>query len=159
MIEVREVRRGDGETVFEMIRDMRMNFLKKSFMPKMGSGEALERILFDDNPGDTLGGAIAFVDGKPAGMALWVLGVSTCHCLRDFELKNLFVIEEFRRQGVATALLDFLKEKAQREDMFSIEVFNMGIGADSLGFWLSKGCKPNEVRLRFNVKCIDVDAG
>lgn len=158
MIEVREVQRGDGDAIFEMIRDMRMNFLKKTFMPSMGSGANLERLLFDDEYSNTLGGCIALVDGKPAGMALWVVGVSTCHCLRDWEVKNFYVLGEYRRQGVGSAMIEWMKSKAAEDGMFALEVFNMGIGADSLSFWMKHGSKPNEVRLRFNVSCIDVDA-
>lgn len=157
MIEVRAAKPGDGAIMFEMIRDMRMNFLKKAFMPECGSGEALDGNLFTDNPGGTARGLMAFVDGKPAGYAIWVLGMSTCHCLRDWEMKNFWVDSKFRNQGVGTAMLDWMKEQAVKENIFSIEFFNMALGAEAIGFFAHLGYKPNEVRLRYNVGCIDVD--
>ena len=61
MIEVRAAQPGDGRIMFEMIRGMRMHFLKKAFMPECGSGKALDRILFEDNPGGTARGLMAWV--------------------------------------------------------------------------------------------------
>lgn len=157
MIEVRAAQPGDGPIIFAMIRNMRMNFLKKSFMPECGSGEALDRILFGQNPGGTARGLMAFVDGKPAGFAMWVLGMSTCHCLRDWEIKNFWVEPEFRHQSVGTAMLTWMKAQAVKENIFAIEFFNMALGDEAIGFFSHLGYKPNEVRLRYNVGCIDID--
>ena len=59
--------------------------------------------LFGETP--TVHGHIAEVDGKAAGGALWFLNFSTWDGVAGVYLEDLFVRPQFRRHGLARALL------------------------------------------------------
>jgi GNAT superfamily N-acetyltransferase len=59
--------------------------------------------LFSNPP--TVHGHVAEVDGEIAAMALWFLNFSTWDGVAGIYLEDLFVLPEFRRRGLARALL------------------------------------------------------
>jgi GNAT superfamily N-acetyltransferase len=59
--------------------------------------------LFSNTP--TVHGHVAEVDGEIAAMALWFLNFSTWDGVAGIYLEDLFVRPEFRRRGLARALL------------------------------------------------------
>jgi GNAT superfamily N-acetyltransferase len=63
----------------------------------------LRTALFGDTP--IVNGHIAEVDGKAAGGALWFLNFSTWDGVAGVYLEDLFVRPQFRRHGLARALL------------------------------------------------------
>jgi GNAT superfamily N-acetyltransferase len=63
----------------------------------------LTAALFADSP--TVFGHVAEIDGEIAAMALWFLSFSTWDGVAGIYLEDLFVRNEFRRRGLARALL------------------------------------------------------
>ena len=55
---------------------------------------------------------IAEVDGEAAGMALYFYNFSTFLMKPGIHLEDLFVLPDYRRQGIATALLQYLASHA-----------------------------------------------
>jgi GNAT superfamily N-acetyltransferase len=66
----------------------------------------LRTALFGETP--TARGLIAEVDGQAAGGALWFLNFSTWDGVAGVYLEDLFVRPQFRRHGLARALLSTL---------------------------------------------------
>jgi GNAT superfamily N-acetyltransferase len=66
----------------------------------------LHEALFGDPP--TVHGHVAEVDGEIAAMALWFINFSTWDGAAGIYLEDLFVRPEFRRRGLARALLTAL---------------------------------------------------
>jgi GNAT superfamily N-acetyltransferase len=65
--------------------------------------------LFGDSP--TLRAHVAEVDGEVAAMALWFLNFSTWDGIDGIYLEDLFVLPQFRRLGLARALLAALAKE------------------------------------------------
>jgi len=65
--------------------------------------------LFGDSP--TLRAHVAEVDGEVAAMALWFLNFSTWDGIDGIYLEDLFVLPQYRRLGLARALLAALAKE------------------------------------------------
>ena len=60
-------------------------------------------------------------DGKLAGLMVWFRNYSTFQAAPIFYLEDIYVAPEYRRRGVATALLKRLARKAQDEGAVRID--------------------------------------
>ncbi|WP_162918192.1 GNAT family N-acetyltransferase [Taklimakanibacter deserti] len=116
MIEVRPIRPGEGAALLTMVRALAEShgFLDK----QTATAEDLERALFAEHP--IVGCLLAFVDGKPAGCAFWHRSFTTARGREVIYLEDLSVLPEFRRKGVARALLKDLAGEAKRRGYPSI---------------------------------------
>lgn len=70
------------------------------------TAEQIERALFGERPAAEC--VIARLDDRPAGFALWFQTFSTWTGEPGLWLEDLFVLPEYRRQGVGKALLRHL---------------------------------------------------
>jgi GNAT superfamily N-acetyltransferase len=75
-----------------------------------GSAEALEKHLFSTQP--YVEAVIAEVQGKAAGFALFFHNYSTFLTQPGIYLEDLFVLPEYRRQGIGKALIKYLAQLA-----------------------------------------------
>ena len=109
-----------------------------------GSAAALETHLFGDRP--YAEAVLAECDGEPAGFALFFYNYSTFLTQPGIYLEDLFVLPDYRRRGIATALLTYLRESAIAENCGRLEwsvldwnasaiTFYQGIGAEVLPDW------------------------
>lgn len=109
-----------------------------------GSAAALETHLFGDRP--YAEAVLAECDGEPAGFALFFYNYSTFLTQPGIYLEDLFVLPDYRRQGIATALLTYLTDRAIAENCGRLEwsvldwnasaiTFYQGIGAEVLPDW------------------------
>jgi GNAT superfamily N-acetyltransferase len=116
MIEVRPIRPGEGAALLTMVRALAEShgFLDK----QTATAEDLERALFAEHP--IVGCLLAFVDGEPAGCAFWHRSFTTARGREVIYLEDLSVLPEFRRKGVARALLKDLAGEAKRRGYPSI---------------------------------------
>jgi GNAT superfamily N-acetyltransferase len=88
--------------------------------------------LFGDSP--TLRAHVAEVDGEVAAMALWFLNFSTWDGIDGIYLEDLFVLPQFRRLGLARALLAALAKECVDNNYtrLSWAVLNWNTGAITL---------------------------
>ena len=109
-----------------------------------GSAAALETHLFGDRP--YAEAVLAECDGEPAGFALFFYNYSTFLTQPGIYLEDLFVLPDYRRRGIATALLTYLTDRAIAENCGRLEwsvldwnasaiTFYQGIGAEVLPDW------------------------
>jgi GNAT superfamily N-acetyltransferase len=108
LIEVRPIKPGEGVIILETARELGKTHY---WGPTMSAtAEDYEAALFCDAP--IIGALIAFVDGKAAGSALWHRSFSTSIGKEVMYLEDLVVLPDFRRLGVAEALMKELAKTA-----------------------------------------------
>ncbi len=108
MIEIRAIRPGEGHIILESARELGKTHY---WGPTMSATAAdYEAALFCDGP--IIGALVAFVDGVPAGTALWHRSFSTSVGKEVMYLEDLVVMPDFRRQGVAEALMKVVAKAA-----------------------------------------------
>jgi GNAT superfamily N-acetyltransferase len=101
VIEVRRIKPGEGHIIYASAQELGKTH---AWGPDMQStSQDFEEALFCANP--IIGALVAFVDGKPAGSALWHRSFSTARGKEVMYLEDLVVLPDFRRLGVAEALM------------------------------------------------------
>jgi GNAT superfamily N-acetyltransferase len=101
MIEVRRIKPGEGYIIHASAQELGKTH---AWGPHMQSkAQDFENALFCANP--IVGALVAFVDGSPAGSALWHRSFSTARGKEVMYLEDLVVLPDFRRMGVAEALM------------------------------------------------------
>ncbi len=121
-IEVRPIKTGEGVILLEMIRALAEShgFLDK----QTATAEELERALFAPEP--IVGCLLAFHEGNPAGCAFWHRSFATSRGREVMYLEDLSVLPDYRRRGVARALLKELAGEATARGFPSIYWIMMG---------------------------------
>jgi GNAT superfamily N-acetyltransferase len=106
--------------------------------------QQLHDALFGERPAAEA--VIARLDGHPAGWALWFQSYSTWTGLPGLWLEDLFVRPEFRRRGIARALLAYLARVCVDRGYGRLEWsvldwnaialdFYRGIGSEAMSEW------------------------
>jgi GNAT superfamily N-acetyltransferase len=115
-IEVRPIRPGEGAALLAMVRALAESH---GFLDKVtATAEGLEQALFAPEP--IVGCLLAFHEGKPAGCAFWHRSFATSRGREVIYLEDLSVLPEYRRKGIARALLKALALEAKRRDCTSV---------------------------------------
>ncbi|MEE2853721.1 MAG: GNAT family N-acetyltransferase [Actinomycetota bacterium] len=96
--------------------------------------------LFGDPP--TVYGHVAEVDGEVAAMALWFLNYSTWDGVAGIYLEDLFVRPEFRRRGLARALLATLASECLRRGYTRLSWAVLNWNADAITLYDGIGGEP-----------------
>jgi GNAT superfamily N-acetyltransferase len=100
-VEIRRARPGDEAELVAMMRAL-ADFEHALDQCTVTEGQ-LNQALFGERA--TVYAHVAEVDGEPAAMALWFRNFSTWDGVAGIYLEDLFVKSEFRRHGLARALL------------------------------------------------------
>ncbi len=96
--------------------------------------------LFGDLP--TVYGHVAEVDGEVAAMALWFLNFSTWDGVAGIYLEDLFVRPEFRRRGLARALLAALASECLQRGYTRLSWAVLNWNADAIALYDGIGGEP-----------------
>lgn len=96
--------------------------------------------LFEDPP--TVYGHVAEVDGEIAAMALWFLNYSTWDGVAGIYLEDLFVRPEFRRRGLARALLAALASECRQRGYTRLSWAVLNWNADAITLYDGIGGEP-----------------
>jgi GNAT superfamily N-acetyltransferase len=105
---VRPATPADGETLFTLIKALAE--YEKLTHAVTGSVVALKEHLFGERP--IIEAILAEVEGQPVGFALFFYNYSTFLTKPGIYLEDLFVLPEFRRQGIGQVLLAHLAQLA-----------------------------------------------
>ena len=134
MISIRTAQVGDGDSLVETTRALaQFHGYDDSFK---ASAEDFERALFRVNP--VIGALIAERDGHLAGTVVWHRSFSTNAGQEIMYLEDILVMPDFRRMGVAKALMRATAQLAVEQ------------GYDAV-FWMAKDW--NEGALKFYREC------
>lgn len=101
MIAVGAAQPGDGALLHGMVRELALHHGEIDHF--QSSPSDFEAALF--RPNAIAGALIATLDGTPAGCAIWHRSFSTFRGREVMYLEDLSVLPQFRRRGVARALL------------------------------------------------------
>ncbi|OBH51888.1 GNAT family N-acetyltransferase [Mycobacterium sp. E2479] len=96
--------------------------------------------LFDDPP--KVQGHVAEVDGETAAMALWFLNFSTWDGVAGIYLEDLFVRPNFRRRGLARALLAALACECLQRGYTRLSWAVLNWNADAITLYEGIGGEP-----------------
>ncbi|MCK8646152.1 GNAT family N-acetyltransferase [Mycobacterium colombiense] len=96
--------------------------------------------LFGDVP--TVYGHVAEVDGEIAAMALWFVNFSTWDGVAGIYLEDLFVRPQFRRRGLARALLAALAAECLRRGYTRLSWAVLNWNADAITLYDGIGGEP-----------------
>jgi GNAT superfamily N-acetyltransferase len=102
MITVRNAVPGDGAFLLKTTTELALTHQGPNGIP--AKAHDFEAALFCASP--IIGALVAEVDGTPAGTALWHRSFSTNLAREIMYLEDLVVLPEFRKRGVAKALLN-----------------------------------------------------
>ena len=91
----------------------------------VGSEADLQRGLFGDRPYAEV--MVAELDGKVVGSALYFYNFSTFLMKPGIYLEDLFVLPDYRRKGIATALLKQLAAHAVSQGLRQTRVERIGL--------------------------------
>lgn len=130
-IEIRAAYPEDVSTIFALIKAL--SEYEKLAHELVGSEADLHEGLFGAMPYAEV--VIAEVDGQAAGMALYFYNFSTFLMKPGIHLEDLFVLPEFRRRGVATALLKHLAAFALSKDCGRLEWSVLDWNEDAIAFY------------------------
>jgi GNAT superfamily N-acetyltransferase len=96
--------------------------------------------LFGNSP--TVHGHVAEVDGETAAMALWFLNFSTWDGVAGIYLEDLFVRPEFRRRGLARALLSALARECLDNGYTRLSWAVLNWNVDAIALYDGVGAAP-----------------
>lgn len=102
-----------------------------------GNVELLREHLFGPRPyADAI---VAEVSAQPVGFALFFYNYSTFLTKPGIYLEDLFVLPDYRRQGIATALLSYLAQRATAEGCGRLEWSVLDWNASAIAFYERMG--------------------
>ncbi|OKH29108.1 GNAT family N-acetyltransferase [Chroogloeocystis siderophila] len=102
-----------------------------------GSAEALRQHLF--NPQPYVEAIIAETQGKAVGFALFFHNYSTFLTQPGIYLEDLFVLPEYRRQGIGKALIKYLAQLAIERDCGRLEWSVLDWNEPAISFYRRMG--------------------
>lgn len=103
----------------------------------VGSVEALEQHLFGAHP--YVEAILADLQGKPVGFALFFHNYSTFLTQPGIYLEDLFVLPEYRRQGVGKAMIKYLAQLARERNCGRLEWSVLDWNESAIAFYRRMG--------------------
>ena len=113
------------------------------------TADQLQEALFGDRPAAEC--AIAYLDGQPAGFALWFQNFSTWTGQPGLWLEDLFVWPHLRRRGVGRALLQYLAALCVERNYGRFEWSVLDWNEPSIAFYKSLGAVPMDEWTNFRL--------
>jgi GNAT superfamily N-acetyltransferase len=127
----------DSEIIFALIQAL-ADYEKLSHAVT-GTVEELRDHLFGSRPYAEV--ILAEVDGQVVGFALFFYNYSTFLTKPGIYLEDLFVLPEYRRQGIGKALLSYLTERAAQEGCGRLEWSVLDWNAPAIAFYQRMGAE------------------
>ena len=139
-IDIRPIKPGEGAVLLTMVRALAEShgFLDKYTV----TARDLEQALFA--PHAIVGCLLAFHDGAPAGCAFWHRSFTTSRGREIMYLEDLSVLPDYRRKGIARALLKGLAVEATALGFPSIYWLMMGWNDGARALYAEAGAECDE---------------
>jgi len=137
MITVRPMQRGEGVALLSMVRALAESH--NILHTVLATPEMFEAAMFSEQP--IVGTLMAEYDGQLAGCAVWHRSFSTNRGAEVMYLEDLSVLPEFRRRGVARALLKAVARLALAKNYPSIYWLMMDWNAEASALYRSVGAE------------------
>ncbi len=137
MITVRPMKRGEGAALLLMVRALAESH--NLLHTVLATPEMFEAAMFSDQP--IVGTLMAEHDGVLAGCAVWHRSFSTNRGAEVMYLEDLSVLPEFRRRGVARALLKAVARLALAKNYPSVYWLMMDWNKEANALYASVGAE------------------
>ena len=137
MITVRPMQRGEGAALLSMVRALAESH--NLLHTVLATPEMFETAMFSDQP--IVGTLMAEYDGVLAGCAVWHRSFSTNRGAEVMYLEDLSVLPEFRRRGVARALLKAVARLALAKNYPSVYWLMMDWNTEASALYQSIGAE------------------
>jgi len=137
MITVRPMKSGEGEALLSMVRALAQSH--NLMHTVLATPEMYEAAMFSDSP--IVGTLMAEYDGKLAGCAVWHRSFSTNRGAEVMYLEDLSVLPEFRRRGIARALLKAIARLALEKNYPSVYWLMMDWNTEAKSLYASVGAE------------------
>jgi GNAT superfamily N-acetyltransferase len=151
---IRPVRRGDEAELAAMIHELAE--FERAAAECTVTESQLGTALFGDRP--VVFGHIAEVDGSPAAAALWFYNFSTWDGVAGIYLEDLFVRPQFRRRGLARALLSTLARECVENGYSRLSWAVLDWNADAIATYDALGGKPQTDWITYRVSGPELSA-
>jgi GNAT superfamily N-acetyltransferase len=137
MITVRPIRQGEGAALLSMVQALAQSHNLLDHL--LASPDMYEAAMFSDQP--IVGALLAELDGVLAGCAVWHRSFSTFRGSEVLYLEDLSVLPQFRRRGVARALLKSVGALAIEKNYPSIYWLMMDWNREAHALYQSVGAE------------------
>lgn len=137
MITVRPMKSGEGAALLLMVRALAQSH--NLMHTVLATPEKYEAAMFSDSP--IVGTLMAEYDGKLAGCAVWHRSFSTNRGAEVMYLEDLSVLPEFRRRGIARALLKAIARLALEKNYPSVYWLMMDWNTEAKSLYASVGAE------------------
>ncbi len=125
----------------EVLNDMIAAFASYERLPNASSVASLREEL--SRPDRVFEAVIAFLDGKAVGFAVFFHTYATFIAKRGLYLEDIYVREEYRNKGVATALLKHIAKVAVERNLGRVEFTVLLWNTVAIEFFETLGATPN----------------
>lgn len=137
-VDIRRARAGDEAELTAMVHELAE--FEQAANECTVTEDQLRAALFSEQP--AVQAHIAEVDTRPAGAALWFYNCSTWDGLAGIHLEDLYVRPEFRRRGVARALLATLASECVAAGYTRLSWAVLDWNTDAIALYESVGGRP-----------------
>ena len=137
MITVRTMQRGEGAALLSMVRALAQSH--DLIHTVVATPAMYEEAMFAEAP--IVGTLMAEYDGKLAGCAVWHRSFSTNRGAEVMYLEDLSVLPEYRRRGVARALLKAVARLALEKNYPSVYWLMMDWNKEASALYQSAGAE------------------
>ena len=137
MITLRPMQRGEGVALLSMVRALAESH--NLLYTVLATPEMFEAAMFSEAP--IVGTPMAEYDGRLAGCAVWHRSFSTNRGAEVMYLEDLSVLPEFRRRGVARALLKAVARLALAKNYPSVYWLMMDWNKEASALYQSIGAE------------------
>jgi GNAT superfamily N-acetyltransferase len=134
---LRPAQSSDTTAIFELIQALAE--YEKLSHAVTGSVEALQDHLFGSHP--YVEAIVAECEGKAVGFALYFYNYSTFLTKPGIYLEDLFVLPEYRRQGIGKAIFKYLAQLAVERDCGRLEWSVLDWNEPTIAFYRQIGAK------------------
>jgi GNAT superfamily N-acetyltransferase len=137
MITVRPMKPGEGAALLAMVRALAESH--NLMHTVLATPEMYEQAMFSEAP--IVGTLMAEYDGRLAGCAVWHRSFSTNRGAEVMYLEDLSVLPEFRRRGIARALLKAVARLALEKNYPSVYWLMMDWNKEASALYASVGAE------------------
>ena len=137
MIDVRPIKKGEGAALLSMVRALAESHNLLSHLE--ATPDMYEVAMFSDHP--IVVALLAEADGELAGCAVWHRSFSTFRGGEVLYLEDLSVLPQFRRRGIARALLKAVANLAVEKEYPSIYWLMMDWNKEAFALYQSVGAE------------------
>jgi GNAT superfamily N-acetyltransferase len=153
-VTIRPIRPGDETELTAMVHEL-AEFERAADQCTVTAAQ-LRDVLFGDAP--IVFGHIAEVDGQAAGGALWFRNFSTWDGVAGIYLEDLFVRPDFRRRGVARALLSTLARECVENGYTRLSWAVLDWNVNAIALYDGVGGKPQTDWITYRVSGPELSA-